>query len=286
MTLKSVGKFILSCFISTVMTCVFIMIPPFIFASVSNQNKTIETSAKIIDEDAIKAELKKNMQNQLKDNISIFSLNDCFKKTYYVSHNGVKMYNKIGDKSSLIRCLDSDDELVAYEEKDGYIYCEDNFTNKGWVKKSNDDLKPMPLDGSRYIIDVDLTKQLVNIYNNGNIVRKNIVCSTGTLGNSNTETPSGIFKVKKKLYYPNGLKLNNNDGTIDTVMYPIQFFSNYLIHSVPISEIKHNNKVEEKEDAKSKLGKPASHGCVRVSTEDAKWIYNNIPQNAEVYVHY
>lgn len=288
MRLKSFGKFMLSCLISTIMTCVFIMIPPFLFASVSNQNKAIETSAKIIDENSIKTELKKGMENQLKDNISIFSLNDSFKKTYYVSHNGVKMYKKIGDESSLIRYLDSDDELVAYEEKNGYIYCEDTFANKGWIKKNNDDLKPMPLHSSKYIIDVNLTKQIVNIYNNGNIVKKNIVCSTGALGNANTETPSGIFKVKKKLFYPNGLQLNSNDGTKETVMYPIQFFSNYLIHSVPINEIQHNNKVEQEEnkEEKSKLGKPVSHGCVRVSIDDAKWIYNNMPQDAEVYVHY
>lgn len=284
MILKELKKFVLSCFISTVITCTFIMIPAFIFSSSSNSDKPIETSAKVIDEESIRDELK----NQLKDNISIFSIKDCFKKTYYINHDGVKMYKKIRDESSLIRCLDNDDEIIAYEEKDGYIYCEDNFSNKGWIKKGSDDLRSIPFNTSKYIIDVNLTKQVVNIYNNGNIVRKNIICSTGTLGNPDTETPLGIFKIKKKLFYPNGLNLNNEDGTKEIVMYPVQFFSNYLIHSVPIVEIKHNNKVEQKENVteKLKLGKPASHGCIRLSIEDSRWIYDNIPQNAQVYIHY
>ncbi|MFT8314889.1 MAG: L,D-transpeptidase [Clostridium sp.] len=288
MKFKSIGRFLLSCLISIIMTCFFIMVPSFLFGSVSNQDKAIETSSKVADENSIKNQVIKNMQNQIKDNISIFSLNDCFKKTYYISQNGIKMYKKIGDESSLIKCLDRDSEIVAYEEKDGYIYCEDNFSVKGWVKKDNNNLKAMPLEFSNYIIDVDLTKQIVNIYSNGNVIRKKIACSTGILGNADTETPVGIFKVKKKLVYPNGLKLNNNDGTNETVMYPVQFFSNYLIHSVPIDEIQHNNKVEQEENKveKSKLGKTASHGCVRVSMDDAKWIYNNTPQNAEVYIHY
>lgn len=283
---KEISKFILSCLLTTIMTCIFIMIPPFIFASFSNKDEAIETSAKVIDEASIKFELQKDMESKLKDNISIFLLKDCFKKTYYIGHNGVKMYKSIGDEDSLIRCLDINDEVVAYQEKDGYIYCDDNFSNKGWIKKSSEDLISMPLNTSQYRIDVNLTSQVINIYNNGNLIRKNIICSTGALGNSDTETPIGIFKIKKKLFYPNGLDINNRDGTKEKVMYPIQFFSNYLIHSVPINQVMHNNKVEENINEKLKLGKPVSHGCIRVDVADAKWIYNNMPQDAEVYIHY
>jgi len=32
------------------------------------------------------------------------------------------------------------------------------------------------------------------------------------------------------------------------------------------------------------LGKPASHGCVRMTVEDAKWIYDTIPNGTKVIV--
>ncbi|MDF2503581.1 L,D-transpeptidase [Clostridium sp.] len=288
MRLKCLGRFILSCLICTIMTSIFIIIPSFFFASVPNQDKAIETSVKVIDENAIKDTLKKDMQNKLKDSIAVFSLNDCFKKTYYISHDGVKMYKKIGDENSLIRCLDNNDEIVAYKEEDGYIYCENNSGDKGWIRKSDNDLKPMIFNVTRYVIDVNLTKQNINIYENGKNIRKNIMCSTGILGNSDTETPSGIFKIKTKLSYPNGFTVNDGDGTKETVMYPVQFFSNYLIHSVPINQIQHNNRIEQEENKveKSKLGNPASHGCIRVAMDDAKWIYNNTSKDTEVYIHY
>lgn len=34
-----------------------------------------------------------------------------------------------------------------------------------------------------------------------------------------------------------------------------------------------------------KLGIPASHGCVRLKDEDAKWFYENIPEGTMVVIH-
>lgn len=34
-----------------------------------------------------------------------------------------------------------------------------------------------------------------------------------------------------------------------------------------------------------KLGSPASHGCIRLSLYDAKWIYDNIGEGVEVWIH-
>ena len=33
-----------------------------------------------------------------------------------------------------------------------------------------------------------------------------------------------------------------------------------------------------------KLGQPSSHGCVRLSIEDAKWIYDNVPEKTKVVI--
>ena len=61
--------------------------------------------------------------------------------------------------------------------------------------------------------------------------------------------------------------------------YWTQFQGNYLFHSVPFDKDK---KIEAAEAAK--LGTPASHGCVRLSIDDAKWIYDHIPRGTEVTI--
>jgi len=53
----------------------------------------------------------------------------------------------------------------------------------------------------------------------------------------------------------------------------------FLFHSVPFNKHK---KVIEKEA--KKLGKKASHGCIRLAIPDAKWIYENIPEKTKVVI--
>ena len=55
---------------------------------------------------------------------------------------------------------------------------------------------------------------------------------------------------------------------------------NYLIHSVPRGK---DNKIIEEEF--KKLGIPASHGCVRLKDEYAKWFYETIPSGTLVVIH-
>jgi len=35
-----------------------------------------------------------------------------------------------------------------------------------------------------------------------------------------------------------------------------------------------------------KIGIPASHGCVRMALEDAKWFYETLPLGIKVTIHY
>ncbi|MCY9162671.1 L,D-transpeptidase [Bacillus atrophaeus] len=53
----------------------------------------------------------------------------------------------------------------------------------------------------------------------------------------------------------------------------------FLFHSVPMTEDK---KVIEKEA--KQLGTKASHGCIRLTIPDAKWIYENIPEKTKVVI--
>lgn len=54
----------------------------------------------------------------------------------------------------------------------------------------------------------------------------------------------------------------------------------YLFHSVPTDQSNHI--VESQAD---KLGKSAaSHGCVRLSLPDSKWMYDTIPEGTKVVI--
>lgn len=61
-----------------------------------------------------------------------------------------------------------------------------------------------------------------------------------------------------------------------TCYYWTQFYGDYLFHS--ILYYPYSMRVQEGE-----LGKQLSHGCVRLSIENAKWIYDNIPRGTQVY---
>ena len=52
-----------------------------------------------------------------------------------------------------------------------------------------------------------------------------------------------------------------------------------LFHSVIYSKGKVLNKTSVQ-----KLGRPASHGCIRLKVEHAKWIYENCPPGTTVVV--
>lgn len=62
--------------------------------------------------------------------------------------------------------------------------------------------------------------------------------------------------------------------------YWIRFYKKYLFHSVPFDENKEMI-MEEYE----KLGRPASHGCIRLKLDEAKWLYEKLPLGVTVLIH-
>lgn len=120
-----------------------------------------------------------------------------------------------------------------------------------------------------YKINVDLTKQRVLVSDNGTII-KEMICSSGA---ENTPTPSGQFSTYEKSDYEwfNSIKI----GTY----YWTRFNGHISFHSTLYD--KDNNLIISEND---KLGTPASAGCIRLSLEDAKWVYDNIPLKTTVIV--
>lgn len=130
-----------------------------------------------------------------------------------------------------------------------------------------------------YQITVNTGKQKVYVHawstdtaSYSNLV-KSMTCSTGLSG---TPTPKGTFRaggpVARWGYFPKwdvwAQYLYRINGAI-------------LFHSVLYTDSNEDSLIA---GSLYKLGQPASHGCVRLSVADAKWLYNNCAAGTTVKV--
>lgn len=119
-------------------------------------------------------------------------------------------------------------------------------------------------------IDVDLKAQRAYVKSHGKTVYTMII-SSGMDGS----TPTGSWTTKQRgdhFYNPNE-KMGGD--------YWIRIHGEYLFHTVPTTQTMNDYIASEG----AKLGKPASHGCIRLSVADAKWLYNELPDNTPVHIY-
>jgi hypothetical protein len=162
----------------------------------------------------------------------------------------------------VIRHLDN-----GYSEISSYDYNSMKSIN-GYVPQEL--IKNVSVKGE-YGVLVKLSEQKVFVYKDG-VPVKTLICSTG-LDEGGHSTPEGIYQIGsrgKSFFSP-----KYGQGAYDWV----RFNKGYLFHSVPFDE---NEKIIAEEA--DKLGKKASHGCIRFSLDDARWFYKNIPQGAVVVI--
>lgn len=121
---------------------------------------------------------------------------------------------------------------------------------------------------SHYVVKVNTYTNTVTVYAkdgaNGYIIPvKTMICSTGR---ANTPTIKGTFTIRRY-------------GRWATLMGPVygqycsQIYGGYLFHSAWYYVNGNNRTLSVSEYLK--LGNNASHGCVRMTVADAKWIYDN-----------
>lgn len=144
-------------------------------------------------------------------------------------------------------------------------YCSEKYL------KGSQDLSDKP-----YYIKVNRTQNIVIVYtkdaNGGYTVPyKAMVCSVGL----NDATPTGSYNTTDK--YTWRLLSGNVYG-----QYATRITGHYLFHSVPYVT---QNKADLEYDEFNKLGEAASLGCIRLSVEDAKWIYDNCPKGTPVTIY-
>lgn len=127
------------------------------------------------------------------------------------------------------------------------------------------------VSNTSYLINVNLENQKTYIYkkknNNWNLIRT-CPCSTGISGE---DTPCGSFNVQEKgdWFFSEKFKQGGK--------YWTQITGDILFHSVPFAR-------DKTTILDYTLNKPASHGCIRLSVDDAKWIYSNIPRGSKILI--
>lgn len=117
-------------------------------------------------------------------------------------------------------------------------------------------------------ISVSLADQRVYI-KDGDTTIYTMICSSGM----DDSTPHGTFTVQSR-----GENFFNSNEQMGANWW-VSFYGDYLFHTVP-TDSDGNYIVSEAE----KLGRPASHGCLRLTVSDAKWIYDNIPDGTTVVI--
>ena len=120
------------------------------------------------------------------------------------------------------------------------------------------------------LVSVSLNDQTVTVFDGEDRIVCQFTCSTGVPGN---DTPTGTFTIsdRGKSFY--------NTSVQEGAYFWTRFDGSYLFHSLPFDS--EENMIPEEAD---KLGTKASHGCVRLSLDDAKWIYENIPEGTKVII--
>lgn len=128
--------------------------------------------------------------------------------------------------------------------------------------------------GQQINMEVSVSRQRVYI-KDGNGVIYTMTCSTGIESNPRTRTPRGTFYVQRE----RGLSFH---GSLGGARYWVSWLGHgkYLFHSVIVD--RHGNIIRSEA---LKLGHPASHGCIRLSLSDAKWLYEHIKAGTKVVIH-
>jgi lipoprotein-anchoring transpeptidase ErfK/SrfK len=175
----------------------------------------------------------------------------------------------VGDDESIVSKIE---EIKSYQ---AYSSSSDNAaqaTSSKIIKITISNVNTLSLESNTsYLVQVDLNNQKTNIYKgkrNAWTLMKSFSCSTGIDGE---ETPRGTYTIKEKgkWFFSNNYKQGGK--------YWVQFDGDYLFHSLPYNEDK--SKVVD-----FTLGKPASHGCVRLGESDSKWLFDNVPRGSKVMI--
>ena len=123
---------------------------------------------------------------------------------------------------------------------------------------------------SNYFIWIDTANFKTNIFKGSNknwVLIHSYLCS---LGKPTEPTIKGTFYAG-----PKGYSFGEARGF--RCLYYTQIKDNYLIHSIPYNL---DGSIRD-----PRLGMRLTDGCVRLATENSKWIYDNVPSGTTIFIN-
>ena len=127
-------------------------------------------------------------------------------------------------------------------------------------------------DTKQYIIKVNKQKNVVTVYKKakkGYKPYKAFVCSCGSA------TPVGTFPLLEKYRWHELMGPSYGQ-------YCSRITGGFLFHSVWYYQTRKNTQSYVQFN---RLGTTASHGCIRLTVRDSKWIYDNCPSGTKVVIY-
>ncbi|MDA3732411.1 L,D-transpeptidase [Niameybacter massiliensis] len=129
------------------------------------------------------------------------------------------------------------------------------------------------ISSSPYYIWTDLYRQTTYVFKKQSGEWKLIRRMATSSGLNKTPTPTGEFKVSA--YVP-AFGMNKGYRCKNALL----LFGDYLYHSV-LYDVEGKYIISGMES----LGERASHGCLRLSPEDSKWLYETMPLGTSVWIN-
>lgn len=180
------------------------------------------------------------------------------------------------------------DTEVNLNDKDGYVHevttgnisnIQDDTENSAEPENGNEntgeETETKQENLLPYKIMVNRLANCITVYTpdeNGQytIPYKAFICSTG-----GEATPVGTFKISKKYDFKELFYKSYGQ-------YCSRIYGSILFHSSGNNSL---NKNDLNAEDFNNLGLSVSHGCIRLTVEDAKWIHDNCPSGTEVVIY-
>ncbi len=199
-------------------------------------------------------------------------------------YKDVMLKNKIGSVAAGTSCqviaskTDYSNQIRLPDGRVGWVSLRDlsistkNYTKADDLTNAEKDMFVRSMEYTSktdYLIWVNLERQTVNLFQKKNglwCIERVYPCASGM---NQTPTINGVFSYYA---YENSWKY---DGYY---VGPVMIFSgNYALHSVLM---RYDGRVYD-----GTIGRPASHGCVRMRQEDVRWLADNIPFGTTVVIY-